>query len=146
MGWQSPAAPGGFGASEIAAGAGVDAGLRCKQSLLWACLIAVLQMGLEKARVTGFFCRQHGPASAHQLTQGSRKRGHNCTRSENYEKTLMAWGIILVEALRNRSLVRASNGGSKMPRRGRSPQNAPASELAAAARRALYPKLAFLAA
>ena len=62
------------------------------------------------------------------------------------KRSRLAWGI-LVEALRNRSLVRASNGGSKMPRRDTSPQNAPASEVAAATRRALHtPKLAFLAA
>lgn len=50
LGWPSPAAPGSLGASE-AAGAGADAGVRCKQLLLWECLIAALQMGLEKARV-----------------------------------------------------------------------------------------------
>lgn len=33
------------------------------------------------------------------------------------KRSRLAWGI-LVEALRNRSLVRASNGGSKMPRPG----------------------------
>ncbi|KAF2633468.1 hypothetical protein BU25DRAFT_7066 [Macroventuria anomochaeta] len=70
-------------------------------------LIAAAQMGLEKARIMSLTHWLRGPASAHQLTQGSKKRGRDCTRSENYKKTLIAWGV-LVEALRNCSLVRAA--------------------------------------
>lgn len=86
LAWQSPAGPVSLGASEVATGAGVDAGLGCKQLLLWACLIAAVQMGLEKARVTDLNHWLRGPASAHQQAQGSRRWGRERTRSENYEK------------------------------------------------------------
>ena len=134
---------------EVTAGAGVDAACDANSRSSGHALIAAVQMGLPSGEGSDDrpHLRARGSANAHQLTQGSSTRGRERARSENYKKrSRLAWGI-LVEALRNRSLVRASNGGSKMPRRGTSPQNAPASEVAAATRRALHtPKLAFLAA
>lgn len=68
----------------------MDAGLRCKQLLFWACLIAVLQMGLEKLRgdrpqrLAAWPCqRAPGAAQAHA---GKQEWGRESTRSKNPEK------------------------------------------------------------
>ncbi|KAJ4990599.1 hypothetical protein SVAN01_03830 [Stagonosporopsis vannaccii] len=112
--------------------------------------------------------------SAHSLAArpwqgtGARREARNGAASALEAKMLKnAHGVgNVVEALRHRSLVRASDGASKMPRRSRSraaagaassqqpaassqqqrPARRASERAAAAARRALHPKLALLAA
>lgn len=104
--------------------------MRCKQLLLWACLNAAAQMGLEKARGIGRTQWLRGLARALPARTSSRREARNgaatCTRSKNCENrssrgesSLRLCGFAL-------SLVRASDGASKMPRRGISQPDAPA--------------------
>jgi hypothetical protein len=104
-----------YAAEAVAPGAGVDAGLRCKQLLVWAGVIAAaLGHGEgsdnERPRLAAQAVWPLAACAGKQQQWGTEG-----TRSEKSQKTLMAWGI-LVEALRNRGLVRA-NSESKMPRR-----------------------------
>ena len=60
--------------------------MRCKQLLLWACLIAAAQMGLEKARAMAVTHSCRSPASAASSRREASNGAATCARSENCEK------------------------------------------------------------